>query len=324
MRYLSTLILMIAVAVFMYSCSSGSFKKTKSGMLYQIVKNGKGEKLKPGNYVKFHVKTFQKDSLSYNSYGKLPAFMGVDSVGRPYDLTEVMPLLSVGDSVVVIQLIDSIAKYMGGQIPPGFKKGDKIKYHLSVLEAYKNMPEAQAAFDKEMKDQKFKEIAEIERYIKDKKINAVKTQLGTYVEVINPGQGPRPDSGKQVAVKYTGFKFNGKKFDSNVDTTFGHTEPFDVLIGQMSVVPGFEDGIKQLAKGGKARVYIPSMLAYGMNGSPPAIEPLENLIFEIEVLDIKIAPKPEPAPPMPDKVDVPVTDTTKSTNGGNKSSDKKK
>jgi len=324
MRYLSTLILMMAVSVFMYSCSSGSFKKTKSGMLYQIVKNGNGEKLKPGTYVKFHVKTFQKDSLSYNSYGKLPAFMGVDSIGRPYDLTEVMPLLSVGDSVIVIQLIDSIAKFMGGQIPPGFKKGDKIKYHISILETYKNMPEAQAAFDKEMDNQKRKESAEIEKYLKDKNINAAKTQLGTYVEIINAGQGPKPDSGKQVSVKYTGSKFNGKKFDSNVDTTFGHTAPLDVLIGQMNVVPGFEDGIKQLAKGGKARVFIPSMLAYGMSGSAPAIEPLENLIFEIEVLDIKQAPKPEPAPPMPDKVDVPVTDTTKSAKGDNKSPDKKK
>ena len=316
MRYLSTLISMMLVAVLLFSCS-GSFQKTKSGLLYQIAKKGKGEKLKPGNYVKFHVKTYQKDSLSYNSYDKLPAFMGVDSVGRPYDLSEVIPLLTVGDSVVVVQSIDTIVKLMSIQMPPGFKKGDKIKYHLTILAAYKSMPEAQAAFDEEMKKQKAKELAAIEGYLKDKKINAVKTQLGTYIEVLNPGQAPLPDSGKQVSVKYTGLKFSGKKFDSNIDTTFGHTDPLEVIIGQMNVVPGFEDGIKQLGKGGKARLFIPSMLAYGMTGSSPSIEPLENLIFEIEILDIKDAPEPVATPNMFDQPKGTQSNSSKSSEEGN-------
>ena len=68
-------------------------------------------------------------------------------------------------------------------------------------------------------------------------------------------------------------------------------EPFDqgtmpVQVGVSQVVYGFMEGVSQMSKGEKARVYIPSMLGYGPQGSPPKIGPNEILIFELNVLDI--------------------------------------
>jgi FKBP-type peptidyl-prolyl cis-trans isomerase len=201
---------------------------------------------------------------------------------------------------------------MGGTMPPGFKKGDKIRYYIRIMDVYTSMPLAQAAYEKEIELQKGREIAQIEAYLKQKNIKANKTPLGVYVEMLNQGQLPLPDSGKTVSLKYTGYKFNGQIFDTNVDSSFKHTAPLELVIGQMGVVPGFEDGVKLLGKGGKAKLYIPSMLAYGVQGSGK-IGSFENLIFEIEVLDIKLTPKTNP---MPD-FNVPVQgDSTKTSNSG--------
>jgi FKBP-type peptidyl-prolyl cis-trans isomerase len=65
----------------------------------------------------------------------------------------------------------------------------------------------------------------------------------------------------------------------------------------MGSIPGFEEGVKQIAKGGKARIYIPSMLGYGMQGAPPKIKPYEHLIFEVDLLDIQQSKVVSPAIP---------------------------
>lgn len=300
MKTIQSILVSVLAVVVLASCGGGSFKKAKSGLLYKIISDGKGETLKPGNFIKFNAVVKQKDSVTYNSYGKIPAFTAVDSVGRPYDLSEIIPLLRAGDSAVIVQSADSIAKLNMGQMPPGLKKGDKITISIRITKVMTDLTAAQTEFNSEMTAQKEREFKTIETYLKSKNITATKTALGTYVEIINPGTGDKADSGKQVSVKYTGMDFEGKKFDSNVDTSFGHVDPLSVVIGTMGSIPGFEDGIKQVAKGGKLKVYVPSMLGYGMQGSPPRIKPYDNLIFEIEVLDITVpkpqAPAPTPAP----------------------------
>jgi FKBP-type peptidyl-prolyl cis-trans isomerase len=64
------------------------------------------------------------------------------------------------------------------------------------------------------------------------------------------------------------------------------------------LIKGFEEGIKELSEGAKAKLFIPSALAYG-NNAPPEIGPNANLIFDIEVLDVANQPPPSnnPAPP---------------------------
>lgn len=239
------------------------------------------------------------DSVFYETYGRVPAYDMVDSVGRPYDVSEIFSLLRVGDSAVVIQSMDTLSKMMGG-MAPGTKKGEKRKIYLRVLNSFSDISQAQNDFNNELELQKGREVKAIETYLKQNNISATKTQKGAYVQFIKKGEGPLPDSGKLVSIKYTGKNFKGVPFDSNVDSSFGHTEPLPLTIGQMGAIPGFEDGVRQFAKGGKGIIYIPSMLAYGQQGAPPRIQSFENLIFEVEVLDITDAPKmPQMLPPAP-------------------------
>ena len=129
--------------------------------------------------------------------------------------------------------------------------------------------------------------------------------MGTYVEIIEPGAGPEVDPGKFVSLNYTGKTFEGKSFDSNTDPAFNHLEPLELVVDQSPMIKGFQEGIKELKKGAKARLFIPSILAYGENAPSQEIKANENLIFEIEVLDVKDeAPQVNmPPPPAPTRVD---------------------
>src|SRR5258706_14177216 len=51
------------------------------------------------------------------------------------------------------------------------------------------------------------------------------------VETLKQGSGVAAKTGDTVSVKYTGTLQNGTVFDSNVDPKFGHTEPFEFLLG---------------------------------------------------------------------------------------------
>src|SRR5437899_7610946 len=94
-------------------------------------------------------------------------------------------------------------------------------------------------------------------------------------------------------VRYTGSNFSGEVFDTN-NKPGAPLAPFQVGVG--GTIRGFDDGIRQLSKGAKARIFIPSALGYGPNGAPPRVKPNENLIFDVEVADITDTP---PAPQMP-------------------------
>lgn len=104
---------------------------------------------------------------------------------------------------------------------------------------------------------------------------------GLGIIIQNPGDSTRADINTPVTVHYKGMLAkNGAVFDSSYD----RNEP--ATFRPLEVVPGFGEGIRQIGKGGKAILYIPSALGYGPQGAGGAIGPNENLIFEIEILNI--------------------------------------
>jgi FKBP-type peptidyl-prolyl cis-trans isomerase len=51
------------------------------------------------------------------------------------------------------------------------------------------------------------------------------------------------------------------------------------------VIPGWQEAIPLLKKGGKGTFIIPSGLAYGSRGAGGAIKPNTVLVFEVELID---------------------------------------
>ncbi len=113
------------------------------------------------------------------------------------------------------------------------------------------------------------------------------TASGLKYEDVKVGTGVEAIAGKNVKVNYTGWLDNkgvhGKKFDSTLE----HGEPFDFLLGASHVIKGWDEGVVGMKVGGKRTLMIPPSLAYGASGAGDVIPPNANLIFDIELLDVK-------------------------------------
>jgi len=101
---------------------------------------------------------------------------------------------------------------------------------------------------------------------------------GLQYEVLEEGKGPRPGPEDVVVAHYQGTHIDGTEFDG----TEPDGEPASFPL--RGVVPGWQEALQLMKTGAKWRVYLPPELAYGEEGSPPAIEPNEVLIFEIQLL----------------------------------------
>lgn len=123
-------------------------------------------------------------------------------------------------------------------------------------------------------------LSEVQKTYPDAKQSA----SGLVYVIENEGEGDKPSSGSKCSVHYTGtFRKSGDKFDSSRDR--GTPMDFQYMVQRM--VPGFEEGIGMLGKGGKAIIIIPYYAAYGAQGRPGAIPPYSDLVFDIEMVDLQ-------------------------------------
>lgn len=106
---------------------------------------------------------------------------------------------------------------------------------------------------------------------------------GLKIEDFVVGTGKEAIAGSQITVHYTGTFLDGTKFDSSVD----RGTPFEFTLGVGQVIRGWDQGVQGMKEGGKRKLTIPSDLAYGDNGIPPAIPPKSVLVFEVELLKVK-------------------------------------
>ncbi len=105
------------------------------------------------------------------------------------------------------------------------------------------------------------------------------TASGLQYKVITEGDGARPVETDKVKVHYSGTLIDGKEFDSS----YKRNQPAEFRSNQ--VIKGWTEGLQLMTVGSKYELYIPSGLAYGLNG-PPSIGPDQTLIFTVELLDI--------------------------------------
>ena len=119
--------------------------------------------------------------------------------------------------------------------------------------------------------------------------DAKKSASGLSSKVIQEGKGDKkPSAADTVTVHYSGWTTDGKLFDSSVKRGQPTSFPLN------GVIKGWTEGVQLMVIGEKRRFWIPADLAYGEN--PGGGRPGGTLVFDVELLAIKEAPKPPAVP----------------------------
>jgi FKBP-type peptidyl-prolyl cis-trans isomerase FkpA len=246
----------------------------------------KAKKLKDGDIVSFliRIKTGSDSLLQEQVDKSKPARDMVQPAGQAGykgSLQDGLRLLSVGDSATIYVPVDSIGK-SGQQLPPFLKKGTDIKYTVKILKV-----QSKAEFDKDMAAEQAKAKADAETrkaqlpqlmadYVKKSGMAFKTTASGLQYSVQKEGTGESPKNGYSCKCNYVGKFLDGKIFDQN--------KGVDMPIGGM--IPGFNEALMMMKKGGKATFLIPPAIGYGEQGGGP-IPGNSPLVFEVELLDFK-------------------------------------
>ena len=119
--------------------------------------------------------------------------------------------------------------------------------------------------------------------------DAAKTASGLASKVLLAGKGDQhPAAADTVTVHYSGWTTDGKLFDSSVQRGQPTSFPLN------GVIKGWTEGLQLMVEGEKRRFWIPAGLAYGEN--PGGGRPGGLLVFDVELISIKQAPKPPATP----------------------------
>lgn len=115
-----------------------------------------------------------------------------------------------------------------------------------------------------------------------KRASVTTTASGLQYEVLASGTGAQPGPTDRVTTHYHGTFIDGQVFDSSVD----RGEPLAFPVN--GVIKGWTEALQLMHVGDKWKLYVPSELAYGAQGSG-RIGPNETLIFEVELLGVEPA-----------------------------------
>lgn len=115
------------------------------------------------------------------------------------------------------------------------------------------------------------------------------TSTGLASKVLEAGNGAEsPAASDTVTVHYSGWTTDGSLFDSSVQRGQPASFPLN------RVIKGWTEGLQLMSIGEKRRFWIPAELAYGENAGGG--RPSGMLVFDVELLAVKAAPKPPEVP----------------------------
>ncbi len=215
--------------------------------------------------------------LPYKNEDQQSAYALGASLGRYMD-NSLKEQEKLGIKLDKDQLIAGVQDAFGGKSK---LSDEEIEQTLQAFEG-RVKGAAQAKMEKDAKENADKGTAYADKFAKEKGVK--KTESGLLYQVEKEGSGETPKDSDTVVVNYKGTLIDGTEFDNS----YTRGEPLSFRLD--GVIPGWTEGLKHVKKGGKIKLVIPPNLAYGKNGVP-GIPANSTLVFDVELLDIKPAPK---------------------------------
>lgn len=296
-------VMLLAGATLMVACNKSDipgYKKTKSGLHYKFETcNKDAQQVQPGDALVAEI-TLKLDTVMLSSnvgnpqrmmMPKEPMFQG--------DLPEGLLMMHKGDKATFAIEADSLAKFY--PMPENYvaNKGMKAYYeiHLVDIVSAKELDQEAANFQAEMERRQSEEPNTIAQYIADNNITTQPNADGLYVIINKKGNGPVVAAGKSVKMDYTGRLLDGTMFDSSIESDAKEGgiynpnrpyEPLPYVVGKMSLIKGWDEGVMGLPAGTDVTLIFPSALGYGSMGTPDGtIPPYSPLRFDIKIVSVE-------------------------------------
>ena len=160
--------------------------------------------------------------------------------------------------------------------------------------------------DKILEDKKAEELKSVKIGKKmaheAEKENSIKTNSGLQYTITSKGKDNiKVDDNKIIMTHYAVYFEDGTLLDTSIlevaekyqsvniakKNANGYS-PIEARVGPKdAMIPGFKEGLKLLDIGDKATLFLPYHLAYGEIGREPQIPAKSNLIFEVEIVEMK-------------------------------------
>lgn len=279
----------LVILTILAACSNE--REAPNGLKVKVLKDGTGSYAKSGEFIVARmIVTDGKDSVWRDTNEQnLPIIIPIgdeSTIGKEEGVNGAFRVMKAGDSVCVE--IDAKTLFGANPIPPQLKPEDKLKYIFAVREItdqsgvnviQKELQDRQMAEMMKKREQQIgADTAALDAYLAERNIRAQRDNSGLRYVITKMGKGPRPTVASTIKVTYKGMFMDGKIFDQSK----GQVEwPLSQMID------GWKIGFPLLPKGTAAVLYVPSTLGYGETGYYPDIPPNANLIFEVELFDVK-------------------------------------
>jgi FKBP-type peptidyl-prolyl cis-trans isomerase FkpA len=210
-------------------------------------------------------------------------------------LEQGVEMMAAGDSAAFSINTDSLffKTFKAKALPPYAHAGTYLTFNVKLIK-FQNQKQLQEEQQQKMVKQKMEmeqlkaqEAQTIAKYLSDNKITVQPTADSMYFLSRQNVGGKKIEVGDSISVKYTGMLLNGKVFDA---TSLHGDVPLKMEYStSMPLIKGWILALGTMSEGEKARILLPSSLAYGGRAMGPDIAPYSPMLFDMEV--VKVTPK---------------------------------
>ncbi len=195
---------------------------------------------------------------------------------------------SVGDSLQYLFPSKTFFKDFSGHLGVAFfsENDSCVKFSVKILQVLNKNEVARIADSVAAVNlqQQSEEFSQIQNYVMQNFKKAIGISSQAFMEITHTTQLDSIKKGKRISMLYKGSYLDGRIVDSNPNN-----KPFEFIFGQEGqIIEGLRLALKHLKKGEKAKIILPSQLAFGNGGSSNgSITPYTPLLYEVEIVDVK-------------------------------------
>jgi FKBP-type peptidyl-prolyl cis-trans isomerase FklB len=281
------MVIALVISLAVVSCQQNKYrgyKKSNSGLLYKFYHRS-GDTTKPhiNDMITIKMKYGTEDTTIFSSdKSPRPLMMPQKKSDYKGDIYEAFSMMSVGDSASFILRPDSffLKTARNPRIPPYIDSNDVMIFHVKLLssltrEAYQRAEQARKDSLKSQENQ-FRE-----QYIKNNGIGVAPLASGLYFIEATPGNGTIPQTGQWIKLHFSVTALDGKIIYSSFND-----KPAEFEFGKQFENKGVTEAVGLMSKGSKARLIVPSDLAFGEKGRGELIPPFSTLLYDVQIVDI--------------------------------------